>query len=482
MPTFQREAISDLHFKLTATLAPSDYETEFNTQLEKYRKEAAIKGFRKGKTPVSVVRKMFGKSVLADILNKKLQEAIPAYSREQNLDLVGGPIPSDENDTIALDSKELKEYSFIFEIGIAPEFEIQGAGPEAEYERFDVIVSESRINEHLEGLRQENARQIPVDENVGEDGEVRLGVTELEGDAPRENGIESSFLIKVAEIKDETLRTQILAAKTGDKLGIADIFEAFDMSVNRVLARLLQTEKDESDIHPTFEAVVKELYNMEPAPFDQEFFVFSFGEDTDVTTEGEAKERIKKDLEEYFAGSAQSLLRVQIRERLMELNEFPLPEVFLKKWLLYSNEALTAQDLEGQFDDVVRSFRWSTLRGRLARQHETHVSEGELQQHFINQVRQMLGGYPGLGEDFLHSMAQRLMEREESVMEAYEEIYVSKLLSAIAGQVSQVPKSVTEDEFQQVIKAFNEKYKPDTQAGDATDLVETEEVQPEAEE
>lgn len=480
MPTFQREAISDLHYKLTATLAPSDYEAEFTTQLEKYRKEAAIKGFRKGKTPASVVRKMFGKSVLADILNKKLQEAIPAYSREENLDLVGGPIPSDENDTIALDSKELKEYNFIFEIGVAPEFDIQGAGPDAEYERLDVIASEERINEHFDGLRKENTRQVAVTENVGEDGEVRLGVTELEGDAPRENGIVSGFSIQVKQIKDAALRAQVLAAKTGDKLRITDIFEAFDITDAQVRSRLLQTdEEDNSNIHPAFEAVVEELYHIEPAPLDEEFFQYAFGEDTDVTTEAEAKARIKKDIEEYLAGSSRALLHAQIRDRIMELNQFPLPEAFLRKWLLYSNEEMTEEEVESKFDSIARSFRWSIISQRLAKRFEIKVSEEELQQYFVNQVRQMLGGYAGLGDSFLHSMAQRLMEREESVMEAYEDIYIAKMLAAVATEVKQAGKPVTEEELQQAVQAFNAKHKPQQPEshGDA-DIVDAEEVQP----
>lgn len=483
MPTFQREAISDLHYKLTATLAPSDYEAEFNTQLEKYRKEAAIKGFRKGKTPASVVRKMFGKSVLADILNKKLQEAIPAYSREQNLDLVGGPIPSDENDTIALDSKELKEYSFIFEIGIAPEFDIQGAGPDAEYERLDVVASEERINEHLEGLRQEDTRQTAVTENVSENGEVRFSVTELDGDGPRENGIVSNFSVIIPQIKDEALRAQVLAAKTGDKLSIANIFEAFDMPGHQVMSRLLQThEEDISKINPAFEATVEALYNREPAPLDEVFFQFAFGEDTDVTTEAEAKARIKKDIEDYLAGSSRSLLHAQIRDRIMELNQFPLPEAFLKKWLLYSNEEMTEEEMESKFDSIAKSFRWSIISQRLAKRFEIKVSEEELQQYFINQVRQMLGGYAGLGDSFLHSMAQRLMEREESVMEAYEDIYIAKMLAAIAGEVKQVGKPVTEEELQQAVQAYNAKNKAQqTESDDDADLVDAEEVQPEAE-
>jgi trigger factor len=478
MPTFQREAISDLHFKLTANLAPSDYEAEYNTQLEKYRKEAAIKGFRKGKTPVSVVRKMFGKSVLADILNKKLQEAIPAYSRENDLNMLGGPIPSDENDTIALDSKELKEYSFIFEVGIAPDFEIQGVGPEAEYERLDVIVSEERIHEHIEGLRKEDSRSVSVNENVGEDGDVRLSVTEMKGEAPRENGISTSFSVTISQIKDEALRDQVLAAKTGDTLHITNIFESFHMPADRVQQELLQNhEEDLSEIEPTFEAVVEELYSKEPAPLDEEFFNFAFGEGHDVTTEQEAKDLIKKDLEGYLANSAQSLLHAQVRERIMEINEFPLPEEFLKKWLLYSNEELTEQEVEDQFDSIAKSFRWNVLRNRLIEKYKVQVSEEEIQFYFMNKVRQMLGGYAGLGDSFIQSMAQRLMEREESVMEAYDEIYISKMLAAVAREVKQVGRSVTEEEFQHIVQAFNAKHKPQQpEPDDNADLVDAEEV------
>ncbi|HRF38108.1 MAG TPA: hypothetical protein PK198_04925 [Saprospiraceae bacterium] len=140
---------------------------------------------------------------------------------------------------------------------------------------------------------------------------------------------------------------------------------------------------------------------------------------------------------------------------------------------------MTEEDVESQFDSIAKSFRWSTISQRLAKRFEIKVSEEEVQQYFINQVRQMLGGYAGLGDSFMLSMAQRLMEREESVMEAYEDIYNTKMLAAVAGEVKQVGKPVTEEELQQAVQAYNAKHKP--QQPESDDIVDAEEVQPEPE-
>ncbi len=476
MPTFHREDISPLHFILSATLAPSDYEPDFDAELGKYRKQAALKGFRKGKTPAAVLRKMFGKSVLADVLNNKLQRAIAEYVRQNNLDMLGGPIPSDENDEIAIDIREMKEYTFKFEIGVAPEFEIAGAGPESTYSRYAVDITDDMVEQELRYIREQNPREEAVEENFLDNDIIQFEVAELDGDAPRENGLTSSFEASPAQIIDEALRVQVMSAKKGDTLRV-NMFNAFDVDEKVLFHNWLGlAEINRDDIGEWFQATILSATRAEPAELNQEFFDALFGPGK-VSTEAEAQEQLRKDLEQMYLRPANSLMFVEIRERLLAENQFPLPEAFLKKWMAYNNEDMEAEAIEAGFDKFLEGLRWNLMRNKLADQLGVEVNDEELEEHFRRRVRGYFGANPYINEDFIADMARRLMEREEGVREAYDEIFTDKLFYAIAGQVNITPKPISKEAFDVEMEAARQRYQPAPQpAVDAGQDIEVETV------
>lgn len=475
MPTFQKEDIDSLHFILSATLAPSDYEPDFKAELAKYRKQASLKGFRKGKTPDSVLRKMFGKSVLADVLNKKLNTVIEEYIRQNDLNVLGGPVPADDNDRIELDTREMQEYTFRYEMGIAPEFEVKGAGAESTYRRYAVDVSDAMIDEELQKLRAEDERESEVEEGFLENDLLYFQIAELEGDAIRENGLNSHFAAQPIQIKDEALRAKVLAAKKGDTLRF-NIFTAFDVEEEKILKDWLHTDPEhKGDVNEWFEAVIERAERNEPAPLDQAFFDFIFGEGK-VSNEAEARELLRQDLEKMYLKPANSLMFIDIRDRIQEETSLALPENFLKKWLAYSDEEISEQEIEQRFESFINGTRWSLIRNKIARQLDISVEEEELVGFFRNRVRGYFGRTPYINEDFIDDMARRLMENEESLRSAYEDIFTDKIFHALAAQVSIEPVPVTKEEFENVLEERRKSLEPAQPPAADTEMAEVETI------
>jgi len=332
MPTFQREDLSAQHFILKVTITPADYETEFDTELAKYRKQAALKGFRKGKTPAAVLRKMFGKSVLADILNKKIQQSVDQYIKEQDINMLGGPIATDDNESLDINTSQLQDYSFSFEIGYAPDFDIIGAGPESEYQRYAVAVSDEMLSEQVSYLRDALSKATDINSGFTEKDLLELTVVELDGDDAHAEPVEAKFSVKINEVKDEALRAALLSAAVGDTHRI-NVFEAFDADEDTIRNRWLKlNDQPRQDPGQWFKATITAATRFEPAELNEDFYNQAFGDDI-VHNETEMYDFLRNSMEKQYLDPANTMMYVEMRKRITEQTQISLPEDFLKKWL-----------------------------------------------------------------------------------------------------------------------------------------------------
>jgi trigger factor len=484
MPIYHKEEITPLHFTLEINLEPADYEGEYDAELSKYRKQAALKGFRKGKTPTSVLRKMFGKSILAEVLNKQLQDAISGYIRQHNLYMLGNPIPSEDNDAINLDARDLHQYAFKFEIGIAPDIEVRGAGPESTYERFAVVITDEMVTDQLNSLQERLSIPTDIETGFTDTDSLVLHADELLDEQPKEDGLNASFSVTLDQIYIDELRQQLLAAKVGDSFRI-NLKETFSEYSDLLCRWLETTEEGLSAAGEWFNLKIEGATRNIPAELDQEFFDNAFGPGK-VSNVEEAKENIRKSFEEIFLNPANSLMFVEIRDRILRETEFELPTDFLKKWMRYNDESLSPEKVEEGFDKFLGALRWSIIRNKLATELKVEVTDEELEAHFVNQVYGYFGSSPYVDHEFIHNMAHRLMQNEESVNQAYEEIFTDKLFMGVAGQVTVLPKPISREDFRLEMDKMQKQMhsEDDTPASELSAEVETidaESDQPETE-
>jgi trigger factor len=187
-----REDIDNLNAVVTVTLEKSDYMPKFQAELNKYRKQGQMKGFRKGRTPLSVIKKMYGKSILAELINNQLQQELYGYLQQEDIKFLGQPLPAEGQDLIDFDLKNLEDFEFKFDLGLAPEFEVQGL--EDNYEKLAVDVKDELVTEELEALQKRNGKQTPVEEAIEENDMLKIKAVE----ADKEDGLETTFSILVS--------------------------------------------------------------------------------------------------------------------------------------------------------------------------------------------------------------------------------------------------------------------------------------------
>lgn len=461
MPQVVREDIDNLNAVLTVSIPKDDYLPLFNTELRKYRKDARIKGFRQGKTPTGVLKKMFGKAVLGEIINKMLQDQLTDFMVNDPVEILGQPIPSDAQEPVEFDVKDLQDYTFKFDIGLAPTFEVEGLDSDT-YEKYAVEIPAKMVEEEVQNLLQRNGDQVFPEDGIEEKDIVTFDVIELDGDAPKEGGISHEFGVLVERMEDD-MKAAVLKLKLGDELKLNPFQLEKDTTEKYVRKYFLGLEEEEEEgaeeiaVSDQFQAEISKISRVNKAELNQDFFDKVFGPEQ-VSSEEEFKAKLSENMSKTFDSQAEALLFRDIQQRLLDSNELPLPEDFLKRWLAMSNENVSPEVLEKEFPAFANNLRWTLIRSKLNKSFEIEVSPEEVKENFKNKIRGYFGGAgvtPDM-ESMVESMAERMLQDEKQVNEIYEEVSSNKFFEAVVEKVAVTDKSISIDDFQAVIKKIEE--------------------------
>lgn len=463
MPNFVREDKENLSAQLTLTLLKSDYVPKLDSELKKYRKKAHLKGFRKGKTPMAVVRKMYGQSLLVEVINDTLQKELTKYLTDEKIEILGQPLPSDDQEELDFDINNLKDFEFKFDLGLAPEFELEGLSADSSFDRHAVEIPTEMLEKELDQARKKFGERDSVDEPIEDNDVVTLNAEELDGDAIKEKGWASTFDILVNRIGIEDVKKDILGKKIGDKIRF-NVFElemnSTPESVRKYLLNVTEND-DEVEIGEFFEGTVQEIKRVVPAELNQEFFDKAFGEGN-VKSEEEAKAKFEQEIAKYYDKQAESLLFRDFQDSLLEKNDIELPDNFLKRWIKASNENATDSVIDSEYENFAKNLQWSLIKGKIVSKFELSVSEEEIFEGFKTRVRQYFQGYDN--ELIILNTANRLMEDQKQVEQMYQELISDKLFEVVRGIVKIEDKKIKAEDFDKVIKQAHDEVKAAQQA------------------
>lgn len=446
MPKFLREDVDAIHALLTVTLEKSDYADKFNTELATYKKQAQLKGFRKGKTPDTVIRKMYGKSVLANIVNSELEKALFGYLEEQNIDFLGQPLSVEDHEDISFDPNNLGTFDFKFDLGLVPQFELQGINATDTYNYYAIEVAESLIDEDLNYAARQKGELKDTD-TVGDDHTITLLLEELENGALKPEGISHEAKVFTGALS-ETALAELKGKKTGDVLTLNPFELEKDTSEANTRKYLLGlAEDDDREVGTAFQATIQQIQHMELAPLDQALFDAMFGEGV-VDSEAGARDFIRNSIASAYAMRSNFMLLLDVQERLTKLHQFELPEKFLKRWLRVANEKMSKKRLEEGFANFLDGLRWSLIRDKIAQTLQVTVSEDEVRMAIRERVSRMYRQY-GLPDDLVEQLANRMLESEDrkQVDETRQELFSTKLASALSATLTLNKTNVSMEAF-----------------------------------
>lgn len=450
MSKIVREDIGNLHAILTATLSPADYEPKVNSELNNYRKKAQMKGFRKGKTPMGMIRKLYGKSVLSDVVNEMLQNEVFQYLKDEDMDILGQPIPAQDQEQLDLEMGNKSDLVFRFEVGLAPKFDLQGLDKDNKFEQFSVEVPEEMVTKDLETARTRAGERQQVDSEVKEGDMAKFNIEELEGDTVKKDGWASTFSVVAEERLVEEFYENLLGKKVGDKfrLDITKVEKDRDEAFIRKYFLNVEDADADVEIGNDFEATITEVSRVMPAELNQEFYDKAFGEGK-VSNEEEARNLVEQEIVKFYDRQAESLLFRDFQDDLLEKNTMELPETFLKRWLKTANQMDDAA-VEKEFDNFAKNLQWSMIRSKMVEKFGIEITEEEVLEGFKERIRGYFGGH---GDELIVlNTANRLMENKEQVDQLYQELMADKLFAELRNVVTVDAKKISMEEFEKVVQ------------------------------
>ena len=353
--------LKDLKAVITLTIEPADYQDEVAKQLKEVRHKAQMPGFRPGMVPAGLVKKMYGKGILADVLNKKVGEGLSKHIEDNKLAILGDPLPNAEQGHVDLDHEET--FTFAFDIAVAPEFDAKLNGKN-KIPEYTIEATKEMVDKQIEAYTNRYGEYIAADEEKGTKAEVK------------------------------------------------------------------------------------------PCAVDAELFAKVYGEDAPKDEKG-FRAKIQEDIERSLAEETKYRFGIDVKEAVMKkMEKIEFPVDFLKRWVLETNDKMTQEELDKDFDKMLNELKWHLAKDQLMKEYKIDVQKEEVEAFAkrIAKMQFMQYGLMNVQEDMLANYAQEMLKNEDQLRNIVERVVEDKIFEAIKGIVKVEPKKVSQEDFDKLFK------------------------------
>ena len=428
----QREGNSSL---VKVTVEEQDYREAVEKELRNYRRKANIPGFRPGMVPMGIVKKMYGKGVLAEQSYRTASNAVFEYLQKENIDYLGDVIPSEEQGDF--DFENGKEFEFVFEIGEAPAIEL--ALSEKDKLTYSRIAVDAKMHaDYRSNYLRRFGRLVDV-EQVAED--EALTVTLDNGDMQ----VADAYVGLISMTEEE--RKPFVGKRVGDKMQV-NVNELYKTASQR--AAILQVKENELEgINPEFSLEITKIRKFAEPELNEEFFKMAFPAGN-VASEAELDAFVDAEIGKELSRESDYLFTLQVRDYLVKKAGLKMPEAFLKRWLYTINEGkFTMEEIEKDFDQFLKMFTWNYLQKHIIKQENISVSreEAEAEAKALAQAQFAQYGMPSAPDDMLAGYAKQILDNKEQSQKIYEKLFETKVVEAVKGKIKVSEKAVSADEF-----------------------------------
>jgi len=446
-----RENIDELNGIIRVSIEKADYEATVEQVLTDYRKKMNMPGFRPGKVPQGLVKKMYGKAALVDEVNKLLSNGLSKYIVDEKLDILGEPLPNEEQQK-TIDWDNDVDYEFVFDIGFAPEVKV-GLDKRSKFPYYKISVSDELIDQQI-GSYTSRFGSNQSAETADADSTVRGDIVQLdEAGAVKENGLNAQMsLISIGLIKDEEIKSSFVGKKIEEDV-VFDLKKAYPN--NTEIAYLLNIDKKDVDgVEGDFKFTIKEINQFVPAVVDTELFKKIYGEETDVTDETIFRQRVAGEISKIYEPSSDYRFANDARDLLVSKAKITFPEAFLKRWLLAANEGLTQEQVDGEFEHFLEDLKWQVIKENIIKDNELKVEETEVmelaREIAAAQFRQY--GMFDVPVEHLDGFAKQMLEKKEDRSRLFNKKMEDKIMDVIKSKVTVEEKEVTKEEFDKLFE------------------------------
>lgn len=437
---------------LTVKLEKADYQEKVDKALKSFRQKAQMPGFRKGMIPMSLVKKMYGKSVLAEEVNKLLSETVYKYIQDNKVNMLGEPLPNEDKQP-AIDFDTQEEFEFLFDIALAPEFKVEvGTADKVDY--YDIEVTDEMVDNQVKSYTQRNGKYDKVD--IYADNDMLKGLlAELDEQGnTKEGGIQVEGAVMMPSyMKNDEQKAIFVNAKVNDVL-VFNPHAAWNGNPAE-LASLLKIDKEAAaEVKSNFSYQVEEITRFVPGDLNQEIFDQVFGKDV-VKTEDEFRAKVKEAIVKQFVADSDYKFLLDLRRVLMEkVGKLEFSDALLKRVMLANNADKDEKSVEENYDKSIEELTWHLIKEQLVKANDIKVEQDDITNMAKESTRAQFAMYGMLNvpEDLLNNYAKEMLKKKESIEGLVNRVVETKLVAAVKPQVTLEHKSISAVDFNKMFK------------------------------
>ena len=409
-----------------------------------------MKGFRPGKTPMGLVKKMYGQSLLLDEINKLLGEALNNYIKDNDLHILGEPLPNEtEQKPLNLEDER---FEFLYDIALSPEVNVKMSKRE-KLPYYRIKVDDEMVDKQVEAICKNNGSLVEVD--VIEGGEYLKGeLIELdENGEAKEGGIRNEDAsMSLHYMKDEEAVKAFMGKKAGEEVK----FNAAKAYPNKTdYAALLGVSKEEAEhAGENYCFIIKEIKRYVDAEVNEELFTKLYGKDV-VKDVADFRARVKAELENQLKGHSEYRFTIDAKEKMVKKNEdVALPEAFLKRWIVAVNEGMTPEEVEKDFEGYRGEFKWQLVKSAIVREYQVKVEEEDMKKEGRQIAAAQLQQYGlyGLTDEQLDGFAAKLLEDNKQRQHLYERAQEDKVFNVIRENMKLEEQEISMADFEKLFQ------------------------------
>lgn len=436
----KQSEIKDLQAVLTLTIEPADYQDAVQKELKQIRQKANIPGFRPGMVPVGLVKKMYGKGVLAEVLNKTVGEQLSKYIEENKLQVLGDPLPNNEL-TPEMDLDNQDTFTFAFDFAVAPEFDAKLNGHN-KLTQYVITVTDEMVDNQVKSYAERFGEYTEAEEVNS--GDVLKGLLTEQ----KENGIvKENAMLNPEYMQDKEQAKLFENAKKGDVITFNPT-KAYGNETE--VASMLGLKKEEiAGLDSDFTFEIQTISRHEAAAIDGELFAKVYGENT-IKDEAEFRAKVKAEIEQNMQEDAKYKFGLDAKEAIMKkMEKVAFPDDFLKRWVLATNEKMTQEELDKDYPKMLDELKWHLAKDQLMKEHKIDVQKEDVEAYAkeVARMQFMQYGLMHIEDQYLTSYAQEMLKKEDQLRGIVERVAENKIYEALKGVVKVEEQAISQEDF-----------------------------------
>ena len=437
-----KSEIKDMTGVITMVVEPADYQEEVQKELRQIRQKANIPGFRPGMVPVGLVKKMYGKGILADVINKTIGAKLGEYIEAEKLNILGDPLPNEEL-TPAMNLDDQDTFTFAFDIAVAPEFDAKLDG-KSKLTEYKIEVTDEMVDNQVKSYAARFGEYVDAEEV--EEGDVLKGLLKEVGNEANPMQKENAVLNPLY-MKDKKQAKLFAGKKLGDVVTFNPM-KAFDSAVE--VGSLLGIKKEEAEnLKADFTFEIQGITRHKDAAIDGELFAKVYGENN-IKDEAEFRAKVKEEIEANMAEDSKYKFGLDVKEAIMKkLEKLAFPTAFLRRWVLATNKDMTEEQLDKDFDGMLNELKWHLAKDQLMKAFDVKIEKEDVDNYAkeVAKMQFMQYGLMHVEEQYLKNFAEQMLKDEKQLRGIIERVAENKIFAALKGVAKVEEKKISHADF-----------------------------------